>query len=154
AEPHARSTHPTAEGARPRMLLFLCTGNYYRSRFAEAFFNHHVERLGLPWRAMSRGLAIDLSVNNVGPPSAHTPARLHELGVPHEPYLRYPQQVSTDDLERADLIVALKEAEHRALLRERFPAWVERVEYWHIHDLDCATPQDALPCLERELLAL
>jgi protein-tyrosine phosphatase len=134
--------------------LFLCTGNYYRSRFAEVFFNHHGAKLGLPWRAVSRGLATDLGVNNVGPLSAHARTRLRELGIPHEPYLRFPRQVSTEDLERAALIVAVKEAEHRALLRERFPAWVERVEYWHIHDLDCAMPQDALPCLEREVLAL
>jgi hypothetical protein len=41
-------------------VLFICTGNYYRSRFAEAVFNHHAEALGLRWRAFSRGLAIHL----------------------------------------------------------------------------------------------
>ena len=122
AEPHARSAHPTAEGATPRTLLFLCTGNYYRSRFAEAFFNQHGAKLGLPWRAVSRGLAIEMGVKNVGPMSIDTRARLGELGIPHERYLRLPQQVTAEELERADLIVALKEAEHRALLRERFPA--------------------------------
>ena len=40
-------------------ILFICTGNYYRSRFAEAFFNHHAEVRGLCWRAISRGLAIE-----------------------------------------------------------------------------------------------
>ena len=40
------------------LLLFICTGNYYRSRFAEAVFNHHAKQRGLPWRAFSRGLAI------------------------------------------------------------------------------------------------
>ena len=44
-----------------------------------------------------------------------------------------------------DLIVAVKEAEHRPLLKRNFPAWAERVEYWHVHDLDCATPNEALP---------
>jgi protein-tyrosine-phosphatase len=37
--------------------LFLCTGNFYRSRFAEIFFNWHAEQLEIPWRAYSRGLA-------------------------------------------------------------------------------------------------
>ena len=43
------------------------------------------------------------------------------------------------------LIVALKEAEHRPLMQSRFPKWVERVEYWHVHDLDYAHSTDALP---------
>ena len=41
-------------------ILFICTGNYYRSRFAEAVFNHYSEAHVLPWRAFSRGLAIHL----------------------------------------------------------------------------------------------
>ena len=35
-------------------VLFLCTGNYYRSRFAEELFNHRAARDGLSWVAQSR----------------------------------------------------------------------------------------------------
>ena len=38
------------------------------------------------------------------------------------------------DLEKAHWIVALKEAEHLPLLRERFPAFAEKVEFWHVND--------------------
>ena len=38
-----------------KTVLFLCTGNYYRSRFAEALFDSVAVRMGLPWRASSRG---------------------------------------------------------------------------------------------------
>ena len=48
-------------------VLFLCTGNYYRSRFAEVLFNSVAGKMGLPWRASSRGLALERGVNNVGP---------------------------------------------------------------------------------------
>ncbi len=137
-----------------RTVLFLCTGNYYRSRFAEAFFNHHSARLGLPWRATSRGLAIEFGVNNVGPLSADAAARLAELGIAPDVPPRFPAQVTEAELAQADWIVALKEAEHRPLLRERFPAWEERVEYWHIHDVDHATPREVFPDLERHVLAL
>jgi hypothetical protein len=72
-------------GAAVRTVLFLCTGNYYRSRFAEVFFNHHGAKAGLTWRAVSRGLAIEFGVHNVGPLSAHAALRLRELGIRHEP---------------------------------------------------------------------
>ena len=38
-------------------VLFLCTGNYYRSRFAEMLFNALASRKDLDWTADSRGLA-------------------------------------------------------------------------------------------------
>jgi protein-tyrosine phosphatase len=48
-------------------VLFLCTGNYYRSRYAEILFNSVARKMSLPWRASSRGLALERGVNNVGP---------------------------------------------------------------------------------------
>jgi protein-tyrosine phosphatase len=50
-----------------KTLLFLCTGNYYRSRYAEELFNHGAGRAGLAWTAFSRGLAIERRAGNVGP---------------------------------------------------------------------------------------
>ena len=40
-------------------VLFLCTGNYYRSRFAEELFNHLAIQRGLAWRADSAGLEVE-----------------------------------------------------------------------------------------------
>ncbi|MSR59513.1 MAG: low molecular weight phosphatase family protein, partial [Planctomycetaceae bacterium] len=51
-------------------VLFLCTGNYYRSRFAEVYFNWLAAQRGSVWRADSFGLALD--PNNPGPLSGHT----------------------------------------------------------------------------------
>src|SRR5579871_4301378 len=134
--------------ASPKTVLFLCTGNYYRSRFAEVLFNALAGAAGLPWRAESRGLAIERGVDNVGPMSADTLRRLKVLGIAAGAYLRLPLQVAEADLERADLIVALKEAEHRPLLRERFPPWEDLVRFWHIHDTDVGTVDEALAGIE------
>jgi protein-tyrosine phosphatase len=35
-----------------KQVLFLCSGNYYRSWFAPHFFNWLVLKVGLPWRAV------------------------------------------------------------------------------------------------------
>ena len=46
-----------------KTVLFLCTGNYYRSRYAEALFNSVAGKMSLPWRASSRGLALERGVH-------------------------------------------------------------------------------------------
>jgi protein-tyrosine phosphatase len=137
-----------------RTVLFLCTGNYYRSRFAEIVFNHAAERLGLNWRAESRGLALERGVNNVGPLSQHALKRLAQVGLPVEGYLRMPLPATEADLGRADLIIALKGDEHRPLLESRHAGWEERVEYWEMHDDYDASPDDVLPDIERAVEVL
>jgi protein-tyrosine phosphatase len=143
---------PRDFGSKPKRILFLCTGNYYRSRFAEIFFNWQAKQRGLQWTAESRGLALDGC--NYGPISRYTVARLKEKGVAHDADQRFPLPLSESDLSAADHIVAVKEAEHRPLVEARFPAWCNRIEYWHVHDLDCATPDDAIPHLENEVTRL
>ena len=55
---------------RRQTVLFLCTGNFYRSRFAEIYFIWLAGREKICWQADSRGLALD--PNNIGPISIHT----------------------------------------------------------------------------------
>jgi low molecular weight protein-tyrosine phosphatase len=133
-------------------ILFLCTGNYYRSRFAEIYFNWHAERRGLFWTADSRGLAIDPYLN--GPISRHTLAGLHARGIVPDTVQRSPLPVVEADLAAADHIIAVKDAEHRPIFEANFPTWRDRIEYWHIHDLDCAPPDVAISHLEREVTHL
>src|SRR3954463_16514556 len=105
-----------------KSLLFLWTGKYYRSRFAEILFSSVAGRMNLPWRASSRGLALERGVNNVGPMAVSAIQALEALGVrAGADCARPPAQVTAGDLEAADRIVALKQAEHLPLLRERFP---------------------------------
>ena len=115
-------------------LLFLCTGNYYRSRFAELLFNAMVANHALPWQAFSRGLALEKGVNNIGPMSPLVIDALRALGITSVGAERLPLQVEEHDLQTADHIIALQEAEHKPYLQERYPAWITRVEYWHIRD--------------------
>ena len=130
-----------------KRVLFLCSGNYYRSRFAEIYFNWLAQERGLAWRAESRGLALD--ARNAGPISRYTLSSLAVRGISCDAYLRAPLPVTAADFAAAQRIIAVKEAEHRSIVEGRFAAWCDVVEYWRIHDVDCATPDEALPLLER-----
>ena len=134
-------------------VLFLCTGNYYRSRFAEVLFNHLAAHARLPWTAASRGLRVRPESGNVGPLSLHAAAGLTARGIPL-PGERMPLQVTTHDLTAADLIIALKQAEHLPLMQNLFPDFVSRARYWHVHDLDAALPPEALAELQTLVEAL
>ena len=129
-------------------LLFLCTGNYYRSRFAEYYVRHRASELGLHWGVDSRGL--QLTISNVGPLSRFTIAECDRLGISYHP-CRPPLALTTTDLEQADRTIALKESEHRPLMQQQFPDWERRIEYWQVHDIDCAAPHESLPLLRRLL---
>ena len=128
-------------------VLFLCTGNYYRSRFADILFNHLARQQGLAWSACSRGLKTDWP-GNKGALSEHTERRLAEMQINSDDASRMPIECCEGDLSEADLVIALKEAEHRAMLAKRFCGWEDRVTYWHVHDLDEGPPEVALAEIE------
>jgi protein-tyrosine phosphatase len=133
-----------------RIILFLCTGNYYRSRFAEILFNSMAGKMGLAWKASSRGLALERGINNVGPMAASAVKVLEARGLrAAADFGRFPIQVTIEDFEAAHWIVALKESEHLPLLKERFPAWAEKVEFWHVDDAP-----EVLDLIEREVMDL
>lgn len=134
-------------------VLFLCSGNYYRSRFAEIVFNHLARERGLPWRADSRGLVVGRA-GNVGAISRYALEGLQARELATGADERFPLQVTAADLKSAHLIVAVKEAEHRPMLTQLYPEWIDRVEFWHVHDLDCAEACDALAELELHLQSL
>jgi protein-tyrosine phosphatase len=138
---------------KPKVPLFVCTGNYYRSRFAELLFNNSARRERLGWQAISRGL--ELNVQNVGPISPHVCSGLSVRGVEVDyAALRSPLPLALGDLLSADRVVALKRAEHLPIIKRRFPQWASRIEYWHIDDLDFASPDEALRKIEDNVTAL
>ena len=137
-----------------RHVLFLCTGNYYRSRYAELLFNARAAQLGLPWQADSRGLNLAAGINNVGPISPFVAYRLTRRGIDFTASDRYPMQATDADFERADLVIALKETEHRPMIEAHFPRWADQVEYWRVDDIDVATPDQALGLIDANLESL
>jgi protein-tyrosine phosphatase len=125
-------------------VLFLCTGNYYRSRYAEEIFNHRAVVEGLGWHAFSRAVAEKLFPENVGPMSPYTLNALQAKGIAPGGAARDPVLCTVDDFAQAALVVALKDAEHRPMIERRFAGVAHRVEYWNVDDIEFLDPPTAL----------
>ena len=68
--------------------------------------------------------------------------------------LRSPLPLALSDLINAERVVALKRDEHLPIVTRKFPQWASRIEYWHVDDLDLATPDEALREIEHNVTAM
>lgn len=132
------SSEPTP--APKKRVLFVCSGNYYRSRLAEILFNHEAERAGVAWEADSRGL---LKTGELRGLSEHAAAYLVGAKLSHlagEPP-RDPLVIDVEDLTAANLVVALCREEHQPMIEQKFVALARalqkagRIRYWNIYDI-------------------
>ena len=128
-------------------VLFICTGNYYRSRYAEILFNHTASEYGLGWTSFSRGFQ---ESNREAPISLHTLTRLDQKGILLN-QVRFPIQLNAADMALAHRIILMDEQEHKPMLLSEYPEWSNHVDYWNIQDVDFEQPVTALERLERKV---
>jgi len=134
-----------------RRLLFLCTGNYYRSRFAEEYWNAWAGRESLSWRADSRALSDPLGLGNPGTMSSDALAELARLGIEARGAGRSPRSMVGEEFALYARVIALDGDEHRPMVLRSFPAHVERIEYWDIGDVWKEEPLCAMGRLVQRL---
>ncbi|HUM91595.1 MAG TPA: low molecular weight phosphatase family protein [Candidatus Competibacter sp.] len=128
-----------------KRILFLCTGNYYRSRFCEEYFNHGAGLRGLAWRGELRGVAPPGSrFCHPRPLSPASPGALRDRGVALDGNLRYPLAAHSADLARADRTIALSRREHEPMVESFFPAYGRAIEYWEVGDVEIESPASAI----------
>ena len=130
-------------------ILFICTGNYYRSRFAEIVFNHFARNNSIPVSAFSRGLSLNPSKNK-GVISPHATSYLSRLEIKVND-IGSPAKLEETDLQLASKIIVLDEKEHRPMFRKAFPDWEDKVEYWQFEDDYVVSPAYVLPSLKNKV---
>jgi protein-tyrosine phosphatase len=130
-------------------ILFVCTGNYYRSRFAEIYFNHLAAQSQLPVKAYSRGLEV-FKCHNIGPISEYTRTYLTQLDIPLGTF-DYPVQLLEADFRQSIQTIILDEAEHRPMIQQYFPEWEDKVTYWKFRDIQFDVPEQVLPALDKHV---
>lgn len=131
--------------------IFLCTGNYYRSRFAEIYFNHLSQTSDHPM-ADSKGLLAWRKINE-GLISPYTLDYLIKENIPNGK-LKFPEQVEERHFHSEIRIIAMDEVEHRKMMEKDFPKYAHQIEYWQVHDIDFTDPDQALPVLKEKVEAL
>ncbi len=136
-------------------LLFVCTGNFYRSRFAEIYFNHLARKQGLGARAFSRGLEVFKNHNaGKGPLSIFTVRYLEELGIPLPEPAVFPVQLEAGDFRKASQTILMHATEHQPMMQQYFPEWADRVTYWAFPDVGEQVSQEVLPNLAGQVQQL
>jgi protein-tyrosine phosphatase len=132
-------------------ILFICTGNFYRSRFAEAVFNYRAEQQRAPWTAFSRGLAVHLAEGCLSPFTVEA-LHIREIDFRHTGPKRV--QLSEEDLFKSNRCIAMDRSEHLPMMQKQFPAWADRIDYWDVPDLIYRSSSDALPLIELKVIQL
>lgn len=130
------------------IVLFVCTGNFYRSRFSEILFNTLAPEYGIKARAVSRGLITSLVTGDMGCISPHARRGLKARKIHVDEQVRPPIQIQESDLQEASIVIAIDEWEHRPMIEKQFPQWVDRIQYWQVADIHDLDPEVALFALE------
>lgn len=129
-------------------VLFLRTGNFYRSRYAEAQFNYQAAGSGLHWRAESKGFRPHLATEDLSHWAAD---RRDRSGIALSLTSTKPAKVTVEDLPASPLVIAVSEKEHAPMIANQFPKWTNRIRYRDICDVDETAPEIALPQIESEV---
>lgn len=129
-------------------ILFICTGNYYRSRFAEIYYSHLIQEAGIHQEVFSRGFEVLLHGHkNEGPISKHSRGYFKELGIQSEKFDDYPVQLEELDLEKADRIYLMDSKEHAPMYKKYFPERKDNIVMWDFADDYIEDPNQVLPRL-------
>lgn len=139
-------------------VLFLCTGNYFRSRFSEQWFNYCAIKRDLQLKliASSAGLNVYDGNGNIGAMAKEAISALNARGVIiNIDSLALPHQVSFAELESADVVVAVDSKAHRPMVCSKFPEWESKVVFWDVKDLgEDAWQQDPIQQLQTNVEGL
>ena len=133
--------------AEKTKVVFVCTGNYYRSRFAESYFNYLCDILKLNYEADSYGLAIhyaDELAEKHGELSPFSRERMEHIGIPDNYFERSRKSLTKDAIENSDVIIAMDEDEHTEMIMEQFPSYINQFNFFKVKDVFDWEPKQTL----------
>ena len=133
-------------------VLFVSTTNTFRSRFAEAIFNHGASRNRIGVRAISRGLDPGQSLEDSLSPYVEGALHSRHLSLSLTGPTKRTLQVR--DLHDALRVIAVNEREHHAAIVQACPDLAFKVDCWQVDDLSRWEPERIIAHLEQECVSL
>jgi protein-tyrosine-phosphatase len=130
--------------AAPTTIHFVCTGNVYRSRLAEAYCAS-MSVSGI--RVISSGIAAGRYDD--APISPHAALALARHGLLSYAAARW--QRTTADLVRSSDVLVFMEAEHHRFCEDWIDPARQRIEVWGVKDIDGQEPAEIPNEVERTL---
>jgi len=145
-----------SESLKEKRVLFLCTGNYYRSRLAEALFNFYSQEKKLHWKALSHAINIDAltPTQKASGVSEIVLKGLENLGIPLSFANEVPTPLTQNDLETNPIVVALSRQEHQPVLEKQFPTQKSKIQYWDIGDSKVLESTQTIPMIQTHVQKL
>jgi len=114
-------------------VLFICTGNWYRSRFAECYLKSKGYK-----NVQSRGINV---VNNKKKKyrekykqSSLVRNGLIKLGLNKYIDNKMPQQLTENDMKKSDKIILINKKEHYNYVIKKYPKYKHKLIIWNIKD--------------------
>ena len=109
-------------------IHFICTGNIYRSRLAEAYCTFRCP----PWiHAFSSGIAAGRDGDAAISPYAADVLKEFDLGS----FASAKWQRTTEDLVRASDVLVFMESEHLRFCEKWIDSALQRIEVWEVEDV-------------------
>ena len=131
-------------------VLFVCTGNYYRSRFAAIYFNFLMDKKQSLLKATSRGLRIQ-NPKNIGPLSPLVIDYLQLLQIPIPSAIPPKKQLVEADLLNHPYVILMDREEHLPMMEEKFPHFTETVTFWSFPDVYITSHGIILPNIKAKV---
>ena len=124
-------------------ILFVCTGNIFRSRFAEEVFNHLRKINGVDATAFSAGL----QVGRYKQRKIYWPAMNELERLKIEPLRSNEDSVHINDIDVSiyDQIICMDEEEHKPMVRSNELLSGFNFKYWNIVDMPKVSSDISLP---------
>ena len=129
-------------------VLFVCTANIHRSRFAEEVFNHLAKKGDSVHQAFSAGLRVgDYSFRTIYYPALDNLKKLKITPLRPNDHSIHIEEV---DIHEYDRIICMDEGEHRPMVTGNANLDDDLFEYWNIIDEPQVKSDISLPkCFQK-----